>query len=125
MPIDFDEPLKRERDRRLRRSLLELLYLARGTAPLRGVSGRRAVASVEQSMVSDMRFESDRHATQLLQDLSDKGLITLQRGTRRKGEELTPDHLFARISDAGARLFREEAPADPDVWDPRATGDEV
>lgn len=124
MPIDFDEPLKRERDRRLRRSLLEVLYLARGTAPLRGVSGRRAVASVEQSIVSDMRFESDCHAVQLLQDLADKGLVSLERKTRRKGEAVTPDHLFARVTDAGARLYREEAPADPDVWDPRATGDE-
>jgi hypothetical protein len=125
MAMDFGEPVRRERDRRLRRGLLEVLYLARGTAPMKGVSGRRAVMSVEQSIVSDMRFDGDTHAVSLLQDLADKGLVALERRARRKGEAVTPDHLFARVTDAGARLYREEAPADPDIWDPRATGDEA
>lgn len=124
MPIDFDGPARKERDRRLRRSMLEMLYLCRGTAPRRGVSARSVLVTVDASAVSDMRTESDRHGLQLLHDLAAKGLIELERGVRRKGEDPTPDTVFCRITDAGSRLYREEAAPDPDVYDLRATGEE-
>lgn len=124
MPLTFGEQARKDRDRRLRRSVLEVLYLCRGTAPLRGISGRAVRLQVDGSVVSELRTESDRHLLELLHDLQAKGLINVERGVRRKNEDPTPDTVFARITDAGSRLYREEAAPDPDVYDPRATGDE-
>jgi hypothetical protein len=125
VPIDFDQGFARERDRKLRHALLEVLHLARGVAPIKGLSGRRLVMQAEQSFVEDLRFDGDRHAMQLLQDLADKGLIVLERAPRPKRQDVTPDYVFARLTDKGGRLCRGEADPDPDVWDPRAVGDEA
>ena len=124
MPIDFDAA-DRERDRKLRHSLLEVFYLSRGSAPMLGISGRRAVNLVNQSSVSDERFVDDIHAMSMLLDLELKGLVALTRGQRLRGAGPGPDNVFVKITDAGCRLYRGEAPADPDVWDHRATGGEI
>ncbi len=124
MSIDFDKA-KQETDRMLRWSILEALYLSRGTAPLQGLSGARVVRQVNQSTVMDQRIEGDRHAMDLFIDLQAKKLITVKRLMRPRGTEPAPDNVFLRIEDAGSRLYRGQSEPDPDVWDPRMSGQEL
>lgn len=124
MPIDFDKA-NQERDRQLRWSILEALYLSRGTAPMQGLSGTKIVKQVNQSVVMDQRIETDQHAMNLLNDLETKKLITVKRLLRPKGAAVAPDNVFCRIEDAGSKLYRGQSDPDSDIWDPRCGVEEL
>jgi hypothetical protein len=123
MSIDLGDNAKRERDRRLRREILR--YLNAGRAVKRGLHGSIVVLEVESSMVRGLQFEDDTHFLQLLTDLSNKGLITIEEergpGMRRRNDQVRPEHLLCKITDKGSMLMREEIEPDPDVHDERAT----
>ena len=118
------EQAKQERDRRLRKSLLSTLDLAKKYSPTRGLSGRNLVVQAESNVVRDMRFEDDAHAMSLIRDLVNKGLAEEELLTRRRGQSFGPEFVVVRITDKGSMLVREQIPVDPDVWDERIT-DEV
>lgn len=123
MPLDFDEPLKRDRDRRLRRKLLDVLYLSRG-APLGGLNGRPLVIATDNSMAPGLHLEDDRHAMDLIRDLENKGLVTVERKMRPRGTSFGPDHIVVKITDRGSQLCREAIDPDPDVHDQRVRAEE-
>jgi hypothetical protein len=119
MSFDFGEKFKLDRDRELRRAILESLYLSR-SSPRGGLSGRAIVKLIASSQVSELSFEDDGHAMALFRDLLNKHLIAETRLTRLKHQSFGPDYVILCITDKGSMLNRREIAADPDIADDRA-----
>jgi hypothetical protein len=122
MPLDFDQLGRKERDQKLRREILEQLYFARHS-PGGGWHGRPLVAAINEAAEPGMGFEDDTHALQIIRDMVNFGFVEQQVELRRRGERLSPGHLFLRITGLGTQLKNESIDPHPDVWDERIAGD--
>lgn len=119
MPLDFNQRADWERDKRLRRRLLQMLYLARSESPTGFLGATMLVDLVNSPLPSDQRTKDDRHAIGLLRDLVHKQLATEELVGLRRSDELALKHLKYRITAAGSGLMLETRPADPDIDDER------
>ncbi|MCC6425119.1 MAG: hypothetical protein IT447_16720 [Phycisphaerales bacterium] len=108
--------MRRQRDRRLRRRLLETLYSARAFAPS-GWYGTRAM--VDLLAAAGAAVEDEAHAMGLLTDLVNKGLIELRDTRTRKLQPYGLGCLDARIVARGSSLVEETEPPDADIEDER------
>lgn len=110
---------RRQRDRRLRRRLLETLYNARAFAPSGWYGARSLVDLVNTGATAGAGIEDEMHALALLRDLEAKGLIEVLDQRTRKLQAYGLTHLSARITSGGASLIEETAPVDLDIEDER------
>lgn len=117
--VDFHFARK-NRDRKLRKALLQGLYFTRREPDPRLIA-RTLVDVVNRTRHGDQRTEDDGHAMALLRDLSAKGLITIEHLTRHRGEAVGLDNMRATISATGTSLIEESIAADPDIDDERIT----
>jgi hypothetical protein len=118
MAIDY-EVANRQRDRRLRRRLLNTLHLARAMSPRGGMSGRTLKDLVDGVMPPEQKFEDDGHALALMRDLANKDLFAEEALPRRRGQSFGLDYVFFRITAKGSGIWEETVPADPDIDDER------
>lgn len=120
MPLDFNQRAEWQRDRRLRRRLLQVLHLARNDSPTGYLSGGVMVELINNGQPREWQIKDERHAITLLRDLVDKALATEQIvGLRSNEEEISIRNLRCRITAAGKSLLLETLPPDPDIEDGR------
>lgn len=113
------EEFRRQRDRRLRRRLLETLYNARAFAPSGWYGARSLVDLVNTAAPADANIEDEAHAMALLRDLENKGLVEHRDTRTRKLQAYGLTYLDARITARGSSLMEETLPADSDIEDER------
>jgi hypothetical protein len=113
------ESANRKRDARLRRRILATLHSARAMSPRGGISARMLRDTVDSIVPDGQSFEDDTHATGLMRDLVNKGLVAEESLPRRRGQRWGLDYLFLAITDKGTSLVNETAPVDPDIDDER------
>ena len=112
------ENASRERDRRLRRRLLGLLFESRASPT--GWTGALKLRDMADAASSkDQRFQSEQHCIALLRDLVIKGLAKERRKATKRGQVFGLRHLKYRILAAGLELHLEAAPPDPLIDDDR------
>jgi hypothetical protein len=119
MPLDFNESAARLRDRRLRRSLLSALHLARRYGPtgeLDGVTLRDVSAA---GLPEAQAFEDDDHAIGLIRDLQAKELCVIQIVGLRRGARCGLANMRVKVTAKGSSLINETLPVDPDIDDER------
>ena len=114
-----DGPTTPERDRRLRKSLLASLYLAKAYAPTGELGGQALYDNVHGKNGWADRFDSPDHAIRLVRDLVARGYVAERRTAIRAGEPLAPRHLILSCTDKGADLYLEHLPPDRLVEDER------
>lgn len=120
MPIDLEQARK-DQDARRRRDLLESLYIIRGSSPTGGVNGVELARLAECNGV-DRRFEDERHALTMIEDLVMRGYVTKTTRLIRRGERFGLRHVaLVKITDKGANLYNELIDPDPLVWDERVS----
>ena len=112
------------RDERLRRAILQCVYLGSRESPTGKVSGRYLAGAAAAGLPSEWQFDDDRHALSLLRDLKDAALLNEHLGVRRIGERFTLDHASYSPTHLGGQLYREECPPVPGVYDERIMGGE-
>jgi len=125
MPLDFDEPAKIERDKRLRRALLDLLYLIRGASPSGFSSGSFLVDSINKGLSRDQRVENDRHGISLLRVLEGMNMIDLRKSGLRRDDAVELKNLHCKITADGVALKTELSPPHPLIDDDRVSGEEL
>ncbi len=116
MPLDL---IKRTRDERLRRAILDVLHLASASSPTGEMSGRALVDTIDALFRGDDGIEDDEHAMRLLKDLALFGFIDMRDARRYKGQRWGLDAAAFRISAAGVELIEEMRPPHPAVRDDR------
>jgi hypothetical protein len=115
--LDFDGA-NRARDRRLRKRLLNALYLSR-SSPTGFIGGRTLMDVIGAEGLNSQVFEDDAHFLSLCRDLTNKGLAVSKMEIRRRGQAFGPDYVSFAITDKGTSLWLETIPADPDIDDER------
>jgi len=113
------EQVYRDRDRHLRRRLLQSLHAVRADAEGGWANGRWITNIVAASLSPAYEFEGANHRLKLLHDLVNKGLVEPRDDRKYDDEPYAIDYLSFRITDHGSRLVNETAPPDPDIEDPR------
>jgi hypothetical protein len=129
--VNFDEA-NRERDRRLRRLLLESLEHAKRYFPGGLLDGVTTADTASGGLREAQRFEDEGHALSLLRDLENKGLVEIRPGVRRRGEREGLKHLTLKITARGTSLLNETLKddrgrplIDPDIDDDRVAAEGV
>lgn len=113
------EQVKRQRDRRLRRRLLDVLHAARGGPSSGFISGTMLRDLYGDQSMARERCESDEHLMQLMRDLTNKGLVEGKDTRVYKREPWGLDVLEYRITATGSSLINETVTPDPDIDDAR------
>ena len=118
---------KMERDRRLRKAILDTLSLSRYSAPTGRLRGETVVKTVHGGGPFDDQIENDQHAMLLLRSLVFGGYVDEEITTPlRVGESVVrPRNATYRINDKGLQLVNEQLPIDPLVEDGRLREDEL
>lgn len=109
----------RRRDRRLRKLVLLALHASRGETPTGQLPARRVVDLVDSVARGSQRFESDRHALQLIADLEAKAYLAKEVRGLRRDEAFGLDHLWLKVTATGVSLVEQSIAPDPDVDDDR------
>lgn len=115
--MDF-EAAKRTRDARLRRQMLETLQHARGFIR-GGLNGQTLLDVVAAGAADDQGFEDGDHFLRLAADLVNKQLAEQLIENLRRGQRLSPSHLFLKITARGSDLLDERVPPVPGIDDER------
>jgi hypothetical protein len=117
--LDQYERANRERDRRLRRYLLNVLHAGRNGLNGGELGGEFLRDCVNGTLAPGQTFEDDNHVISLLRDLVNKGLAEERTLQRRRGEGFYLRHVVAKVTAKGSSLINETIPPDPDIDDER------
>jgi hypothetical protein len=114
--MDF-EAAKRERDRRLRNSILRLcgVMLPQQLAMTGGILRDQINGTTPPSE----QFEDDQHVMHLLKDLEAAGYLTLKDLRTRRAQRYEPSVVECELTSKGRRFLTEDEPADSMIDDGR------
>ena len=119
MPLDFNDNAARERDRRLRRAILQTLRFCMTTSPSGSLGAQSLADLVNGPLPSDQRFEDASHVIRLARELVEKNMVREKIIGLRRGERLELRHLLYAITGEGVGLLTESRPIDLDIDDDR------
>lgn len=113
------EQANRERDKRLRRSILTALQNAKRYGINGDLDGITLRDVVNAGLPEQQGFEDEQHMIGLVRDLVGKAMVDEQRKDLRRGERYGLRHMRLKILDKGTRLLNETIAPDPDIDDER------
>lgn len=111
---------RNERDARIKGHMLVRLGQAMGYAPMEGLTGPTLLGGANDMMLDGQQIETNEDAVRVIREFAAAGYATITYAGRRPSEVLSLKHLsLVKITEKGLRLWREELPPDPSVWQDR------